>query len=169
MAIKQNTLERPKAKAKTIALVLEGKSDSEVAAVMNVSRQAITKFRHRHAADIAPVVAAVQQAIIDVALKDKEARIRELAWLYGLARNEAEEYGITIVETRKEYKRGSDEADEYVTRDFRTGMVKEMRGLLSDIADEMGHRSTKGGDTYNDNRSLVLVRQYGGFDVGRID
>lgn len=167
MAIKQNTLERPKAKAKTIALVLEGKSDSEVAAVMNVSRQAITKFRHRHAADIAPVVAAVQQAIIDVALKDKEARIRELAWLYGLSRNEVEEHGIAVTEVR--YEGRGESSTEVQTRDYRAPLVKEMRGLLSDIADEMGERSNKGGDTYNDNRSLVLVRQYGGFDVGRID
>jgi hypothetical protein len=167
LPIKGSILERPKSKAKTIALVLEGKSDSEVAAVMNVTRQAITKFRHRHAAEIAPIVEQVEAAIIDVALKDKENRIRELAWLYGLARTEAEEHGITITETR--YEGRGEDREEYQTRDFRAGMVKEMRGLLADIADELGQRSGKGGDINIDNRTQVLVRQYGGFDLGRID
>jgi hypothetical protein len=160
----QSVLEKPKTRAQVIAWIVEGKRDAEIASMLKtqVSRQAIHQFRKRHAAEITPVVKQLDDAIIDVALKDKESRIRELAWLYGLARDEAVEHGITITETH--YEGRGETRDEYVTRDFRTGMVKEMRGLLHDIAEEMGQLE-KG---YTDNRIQILVRSIVGYDTSAL-
>ena len=160
-------LERPKQRARVIALIMEGHNDHAVAEAMKVSRQAITAFRARHKAELVAAAAEVDKSVIDIALKDAEARIRELAWLYGLTRNEIEEYGITVVEER--YEGRGETSTTVKTRDYRDKVVKEARGLLADIADELGQRTTKGGDINIDARTQVLVRQYGGFDLSAID
>lgn len=134
----RRVLDRPGNRKRIEALILEGLSDGAIARQMKVTRQAITAFRHRNAAEVAATVAVVEKQIEDLALGNKEARIRERAWLYGLARKEAEDYGITIAEERREYKRGYEEPNVIITRDFRGAMVKEMRGLLHDIAEELG-------------------------------
>lgn len=151
-------------RAQVVAWLIEGKRPPEIAALTGTSRQAVHAFKRRHITEIQPR----QQAIINARLRDKEARINELNWLYETARTEAETHGLTIVETRTETDGEGEEATKivYETRDFRTGMVREMRGLLKDIADELGQipRPDKGGDTINI-QNAMLVRYVSRDDV----
>ena len=63
---------------------------------------------------------------------------------------------MTIVEERQEYDRNGDKGDRVITRNFRGQLVKEARGILSDIAEELGERSLK--DTCNGG-TFVLIRE----------
>lgn len=51
-----------------------------------------------------------------------------------------------------------------------TALMAEMRATEKQAAQELGEWSEKsGGDTYIDNRSLVLIREYGGIDPDQIE
>ena len=69
-------LERPKIRADVEAWILEGVTDAEIARRVGVHRSAVGYFRKRHAAELAPLIAGVNQQIRDVAIRDKEERIR---------------------------------------------------------------------------------------------
>ena len=137
---------------KVLNMIIDGKRDSEIALVMGCSRQAVGQFRRKYASELQ----IRADHIVDVALKAREERIRELARLYGVASQEMEEYGITIVEERHEYSRGEETAL-IVTRDFRSAMVREMRGLIADIAAEMGERNLGKGDLNLLNHGTVII------------
>jgi hypothetical protein len=76
-----NGLERPKVKERVIALVLGGKTDREIAQAISTTRrsvsfQAISKFRQRHQDEIVSAIQRAEDAVIDLAIRDKEERIR---------------------------------------------------------------------------------------------
>jgi len=135
----QNTLERAGTKATVIALILEGKTDTDIATAVSsrghvLSRQAVTSFRKRHAGELASAVQAVEQAIVNVAIKDKEERIRKLARIYERCEEFVEQNGVMVTEV--EYRNDGETTIE--TRRFQTGLVREMRGILKDVAEELG-------------------------------
>ena len=87
MAGHRYVLEKPVIKERIFALVLEGKSDAEIAEALatpkrKLTRQAITAFRHRHEAELTPIVAEVERQVTDFAIAQKVNRIaaKELRW-----------------------------------------------------------------------------------------
>lgn len=167
-------LERPKVKAKVLAMMVDGMTDKEIADALSttrtpVTRQSVNRFRIRHADEIAPALQELQERTVDLALSMREDRVRERAWLYGLAKREAEEHGVVVVE-RTEERDDDDESKVRIieTRDFRTGMVKEMRGLLHDIAEELD-QLPRAGLTVQDNRVQIVVRRYDGFEPEELE
>ncbi|HLF77256.1 MAG TPA: hypothetical protein VJB57_07150 [Dehalococcoidia bacterium] len=122
--------------AEVITALSGGLRQVDVANQFGVSREAVSQFVKRHRDEVSLARTAVVERLQDLDLTQKEARIRERAWLYGLIKDEAESYGITTVETTTE--RDGDTETVIVTRDFRGSMVKEARGLLMDIATELG-------------------------------
>ena len=154
-------LERPHVRAKLLTLLaIEGLTDREAAKVVSttarpVSGVAVTKFRLRHMDDIKPLVAMKVETEARHLLGDKDARLAEYEWLYGLHRAEAEEYGVGVTEVRYESQRGSDVETRIETRDHRSGMVKAMTTILRSVAEETGQlpRATV---EVSDRRTYVL-------------
>lgn len=137
-----------------VAAFVAGETYSQMAARFGSSIQALTKFRHKHQAQIDALKVELAERVKDVVLTTQEGRIRELAWWYGQIREEAVENGIIVVEERVEGR--GEEAVTYKTRDFRGQMVKEARGVIADIAAELGERSSKGGDTFNIDKAILV-------------
>lgn len=87
MTTQPNTLEQPIVRAQIKALILEGVSDSEIARTIGgVTRQAIFAWRKRHAAELAPVIAAMEKSIEDYAIAQKVRRIAAMddRWQRGM-------------------------------------------------------------------------------------
>jgi hypothetical protein len=163
-------LERPPIRKRVLELLLDGQTPRQIAAAIStkratVSHQAITKFRDRHAAThIEPVVKEVERQVSDYAIASKVNRVAELQHLYDLTRAEVDAYGITIVETRTETR--GDTETVYVTRDYRSGLVKEARGILDQVSEELGQKPKA--DQNINLRAQVIVRQVKGFDPERL-
>lgn len=159
MAFNRYFLERPKTRARIFALVLDGKSDQEVATAIATkqhqpTRQAITAFRKRHAEQLAPVIQAVEAAVVDLAIKDKEERIRRLSWMWDQMLEVYEKQGLVLF-TRRRY--GDVEVEEEA---FNVGLTKEMRSVLNDVAAELGQRQ-KIAINVNDNRVINFIELIG--------
>lgn len=160
-----HTLEKPKVRAKIIALKLEGKSDSQIAAVVGGTRQGVTAFVARHRDLIVPVAAAAAAEVIEQTkamwITDKVSRTRVLQEVADLTLAELREFGITIVEERHEQTDSDGAVVITKTRDYRGTMVKELRGLLKDAAIEEGQivptAPNKGGLMRE-----VIIREYEG-------
>jgi hypothetical protein len=80
-AKKRSKLDKPKTAALIVAWVSEGKSDAEVASLLarrrtKTTRQAVTKFRARHAGEIAAITTQAVAELRDVAIADKGERVR---------------------------------------------------------------------------------------------
>lgn len=140
-------LEKPAIKAKVLCFVADGKSDREVAAAVStkrtvVSRQAITAFRHRHTDDLATKQEEAIAEVEELWITDKAERIKRLAAMFDKCDEALTEYGVMITEERT-FGNG-DDAETVTTRRFNGGMVKEMRGLLSDAANELGQLPKSG-------------------------
>lgn len=170
LAKRRTVLERPKQCAQAIALVLEGKSDADVAAVMKVSRQAVTAFRHRHADELAPAVAEIERQIIDYAIADKVNRIAGADADYNAlgavieARANDKRYdepgyatGL-MAHTLKVIGSGRNQEviDEYKVD---TALVAERRAIRREVAEALG-QLPKTTDITIENQVSVIVREY---------
>lgn len=159
---KTQVLERPQTRAKVIAWLVEGKGPTEIASLVStpkrpVTRQAVCAFAKRHAEDITPIVAEVEQAIRDIAIQDKTERLRELGRIYVKCADALDEYGVMITEERTSYTRDGDPSELIVTRKFNGGLIKEMRGVLRDVAEELNDIARPPVVSItNDNRKYVL-------------
>lgn len=161
MAKRQQVLERNK--ARVISLVLEGLSDAEVAAAMSerrvtVSRQAVTAFRRRHAAEIAPVVAEVERQIKDYAIASKVNRIAGLDALRQRVENWVEERGLV------ELQETTHESGAVTVRErFAREVSAELRALYRAAAEELD-QLPRGNLTIDNRTQVMLVRHYDGYD-----
>lgn len=147
---------RPKVRAMVNGLIANGVPDAEIARQVGVSRQAVTAYKHKHADLVAPVVAEVERQITDYAIASKVNRIAELQHLYDLTRQEVDEFGITVVEQRTEHDDGKETV--IVTRDYRSGLVKEARGILRQVSEELDELP-RGNPNSNTSETFVLIRE----------
>jgi len=155
-------LERPQTRKKVEAWIVEGLPNTEIARRVGVHHSAVAKFRHRHEDSIQPIVAEVERQIIDYAIANKVNRIAELQHFYDLTRKEVDEYGIIVVETRTETDGEGVHATTTVieTRDYRSSLVKEARGILRQVSEELDQLPRS--STINiDNRTQIVIRDYG--------
>lgn len=127
-----------------IADLTGGMTQADVARKYGASTAAVCKFTKKYAAQLAETRAEVNDAIRQLALVNKQHRIEQREHLFNLIMADVEKNGITITETRIESENGEDVT--YVTNNFRGSLVKEARGLLMDIATELGE-IPKAGDT----------------------
>lgn len=158
-----HTLEKPKVKAKIIALVLDGMNDSQIAAVVGSTRQAITAFKGRHKDEIEPKVEQAAALVIDKAITDKANRLaaKDFRWQLleqvRLARakgEQGEETGLIV----KQYKAlGSGPLAEIVTEyKLDAGWLAAALALEDSAADELGQRP-KIGDGLNIDKAIINI------------
>ena len=145
---------RPKVRAVVNGLIAEGVTDAEIARRIGVSRQAVTAYKHKHPDLVAPVVDEIVRQVTDYAIANKVNRIAELQHLFELTRQEVDEYGITAVETRTETD--GDKETVIVTRDYRSGLVKEARGILRQVAEELAQLPRPETNVNIDNRQIIV-------------
>ena len=148
-------LERPQTRKKVEAWIVEGLTNVEIAKRVNVHHSAIAKFRKRHEPEITAHVAEVERQITDYAIAHKVNRIAELQHLYDLTRQEVDEFGITVVEQRTEMNDGKETV--IVTRDYRSGLVKEARGILRQASEELDQLPR--GSDHSTSETFVLIRE----------
>lgn len=175
MANRTRPLEKPATRAKAISLIIEGLSDAEVAAALSdkrvsVTRQAITQFRHRHAAEIAPVVEEIVKQTTDYAIASKVKRVAALddRWQRMVALINARatdtrysdepgyETGL-MVHQLKAVGKGDDFqlVDLYVTDN---GLLAEMRATERAAAEELD-QMPRGKEDGNTRETFVLIRE----------
>ncbi len=142
-------------KDEVIGAFAQGVTWSQMIDLFGCSRAALAKFHDKYLDEIDQLRAAAAERVRDVVLTTKEGRIRELAWWYDQIKEEAVENGIVVVEERVIDGDG-ESSTTLKTRDFRGQMVKEARGILDDIAAELGERSPKDG---GNGGTFVLIRE----------
>lgn len=173
-------LRQTKTKAQVIGMMIEGLSDRDIAAALaakslTISHQAITAFRKRHAAEIAPVVAEVERQITDAAIASKVQRILDADEDYRrlgqviearAADKRYDEPGYStgvMVHSLKQTGSGQNAVlvDEYKTD---TALIAERRALRREVAEELDQLPRGSTNVNIDNRVQVLIRQVDGYD-----
>lgn len=156
MANRTRPLEKPATRAKAISLIIEGLSDAEVAAALSdkrvsVTRQAITQFRHRHAAEIAPVVEQVEKQITDYAIAQKVNRIAGLQALADRVHSVIDDRGLVerTVTSGKDW--------ESVRERFARELPAELRAIYKAAAEEMGDLPRPADQSINVNVGVALA------------
>lgn len=161
MAANNGTLERRK--AKVFEYILTGAmSDAQVALALStpkrsVTPQAITAFRERHATELAQVTIELIEEVKHRWIADKDARLGKLENIYDGLEEVKETYGFMVTTEEAAGKEG-----ERVIYDqhFNGQLAAQMRGVLSDAADELGQKPKTPVNVNIDNRTQqVFVRQ----------
>ena len=154
-------LERGDTPARVIALVLDGLSDQQVATRLSttrarVSRQAITKFRKRHAAEIQAQQVAVVEAVRDTSIRDKAQRISNADVVATKIMEWVETHGL-VTETQTV----GDEDETIITRRFNRAIVSALKDIQEYVAEELGELP-KAGVNFN----LNEINQTAVLDMG---
>ena len=137
-------LAKPKVRARIRAWCVEGKSSREIVELLkaelriSVTPQAVQGYIRRHRAEIDALVGRVVEAVEEVTIKDKSERIRRLAGLYDRMDEIVTTRGLLAREP-KVIGSGRDAYEVEVER-FDAALVRELRGVLGDVADELGDR-----------------------------
>lgn len=129
-----------------IEALAQGSTWSMLIGQYGCSKTAFAAFTKRHAAEIAERKQAIREHIQDVGLKDREERIRKLAWVADSIETELKERGFMWMEP---FGR-----DREVLK-MPTGAIAEYRSALDDIAREVGDRVPTKIDL-SDRRTYVL-------------
>ncbi len=161
-------LERPRVRARVIAMLVEGRGNREIAAAVGVTHQALTGFRRRHRDEIEALAARVREAVADVTIADKALRIRKLTEHFGriegliaegrLIARDVKIVGVGDYQERIEIER------------FEAALEKAYRATLHDVAQELGELPKP--EVNIDNRqqsvhfTLELTRPDGASDGG---
>lgn len=140
----RSTLDRPKVKPLIIGWSVGGVGPSEIVTRLkgqkiNVTRQAVHGFLKRHGVEIQALGARVQEQVAVHAITSKEERIRRLDSLWD-DMNEIRQSRGLMARDVKVYGTGRERTVEEIER-FDAALVKEMRGVLGDVAEEMGDRT----------------------------
>mgnify|MGYP001575296611 CR=1 FL=1 len=159
----KSVLSRPRVRERVIAWVLEGKSAAYIGALAApgepVSAQAVSQWRKRNADVIEEARARAEGLVLDVAIRDKVERVRRLAGLYDGMQDIVTTRGLMASEPKWI---GSDKVGREVElQRFDAALVKEMRGTLRDVAEELGQVPRP---DVSVQQTLVLIRQVIGVD-----
>ena len=162
-------------KDEVIALVLDGKSDPEIAAKYSCRRESVYLFRERHKAELSALMLQVGDMLIGVALANKQQRVVDADTDYQrlgqviearAADTRYDEPGYSSGLMVHEVKAlGGGENVTFVDQyKVDTAVIAERRALRRAVAEEMDQLPKGNGDTINDNRTQILVRQVIGYD-----
>ncbi len=151
-------------------MYLSGMDAPAIARELGVTKQAVYKHIKNHER---PKIVAIKEAeftaLKDNWISDKTERLSRLQMLAEKTLAEVDEYGVVVVERVIETSKDGTKETVTETRDYRASLVRELRGLFSDAAAELGQRPSPPNITVNnDNRTQVLVRQLvdGSADMG---
>ena len=126
-------LKRPNIRERVLEGVLAGWTDQRVADSLPVevpiSRQSITEWRKRNAEELTALYAKAAALVEEVALRDKAERIRQLA-------HHADEMGAVLA--AEGYLWEEPHGVDRTVKRVPTAVIKELRGLYRDIAEELG-------------------------------
>ncbi len=140
-------------------MIASGGTSSEVAPRFKATRESVWAFKRRHAKELADLETADLDQIKATMQAHKENRIAELDALYAGALAWLEEHGYS--ERVERFDRQGNLVG--ATTRFRADAVNALRGLLADIAEELGERKTTG-DTTNIAAVVNIIR--GGTPLG---
>ncbi len=130
-------IEQPGLREQVIGLLAAGRLPRDIVPVLagsgvTVTRKAIQAFRTRHTAEIAAIVERTREVVDGIALREKSARVRELARMFDELRTLANDRGYVVRSERH------DGEQVHVRERFDPSLSKEMRACLRDIAEELG-------------------------------
>ncbi len=154
---RRNTLE--KRKVSVLTMLAAGATNPEVAAKYKVARHSVWDFSRRHAESLQALRSEVDAGILANYTAHKGNRVAELDSLYNRSVQFLEEQGFSEKITR--YNRDGEVISE--TERYRADTIAQLRGILDDIATEVGERVTKG-DTTNIAAVVNIIR--GGTPLG---
>jgi hypothetical protein len=173
-----NTLEQPVVREQIKAAILDGKSDSAIAKVHGVTRQAIHFFRRRHAAELAPVIKAIEKSIEDYAIASKLRRVAAMddRWQRGIAliqaraadtRYQSEPGYSTGIMVHRLKSVGSGDSAEIVDEfAFDSSLYASLLALETAVSDQMGQ--TPRPDTHVGDQNIFIFEVIAPRDHGGI-
>ncbi len=129
------------ANGRVLKMYLDGMTPPDIARELGVSRQAVHAYLKRHdKTKLRPIHTAAERAVADYWIADKRERLSRLQAIAEKTLAEVDEYGIVVVERVTETtKEGSNETVIVSEkRDYRASLVRELRGIFRDAAEEMG-------------------------------
>lgn len=127
-----------------IGWIIEGRTVTEIVPLLKehrhltVTHQALTAFKRRHAAEIDAAQRKVAEAVLNVTIRDKAERIHRLSGLYDKMTEIVETRGLLATDVK--YVGSAEYGREVEVQRFDAALVRELRGVLSDVADELGDR-----------------------------
>lgn len=123
-------------RATVLGLLVDGSSHGDIASQVGVTPQAIDRFAKKHVAEIEALRGKIAAAVEDVTIRDKAERIRRLAGLYDGMQAIIDSRGLMVAEVK--FVGGPLVGREVEVERFDAALVREMRGVLSDVAEEVG-------------------------------
>ena len=158
-AAKRAVLDHPGMTEIVLGLVLQpGMTDVSVAAALpipGVSRQAIHLWRKRHREEFEAARLEAAARTTEVAVTQKVERVRRLAGLYDEMQEIVSNRGLMASEAK--WIGDGKVGREIEVQRFDGGLVKEMRGTLRDVAEELGQVPRP--DVGAVERTFVLIRE----------
>lgn len=157
-----------------IALIVEGKGSREIARIIGCARDSVHSFQARHAEEIDALRRELEQRVEAYAITKQVNRIRDAQLRRDLLDQvrESRASGGTGMETGivlRQYKTlGSGEFAETVEEyKVDTAFLAEWRANDKQVAEELGQIQQPAPNINIDNRTQILVREYG-VDLKRI-
>ena len=158
-AVQRRVLDKPGMTDRVRALVLEGRTDVQVALALadevpGLSYMAILYWRRRHREELEAARLEAAARTTEVAVTQKVERVRRLAGLYDGMQEIIDSRGLLASEPKwiGDGKTGR----EVEVQRFDGSLVKEMRGTLRDVAEELGQVPRP---DVSVQQNFVLVRQ----------
>lgn len=139
-------LDRNPAKRRIIRLILDGKTDDQIAAAMGVHFTSIWRFRQRHTDEIAELVARIESEAADYQVAHKVQRIADYDDLRTLLTTEIQERGVAW-----------DEETRHGTKRHLSAAVDALLRTNKQAAEELD-QLPRAGVTVN-NQNVVIVKQ----------
>lgn len=145
-------LDAPRQAKKILAMVLEGKSNPEIASVIGCDQSAIWHWRRRHSSEIEVAMERAAMEVQDYAIASKAERVATLDWLATAMKAELRDNGIAWVEETR-----------YGSKRRISGAATELRMALRQAAEELD-QLPRAGVTVN-NQNVVIVKTVSGSDA----
>ena len=154
--------------ADVIRMLLDGKSQRDVAAAFSASLRGVQLFIERHEDELKAIRAEVANNTADVWIADAEKRIRGLDddWRALAAVQEARAADRTYADVPgystgrmvHTFKAVGSGRDQQIVDEFQVdvGVIAERRALVESAAKLLGQMPKQGGDVYNDNRVTII-------------
>lgn len=127
--------------ANVMAWTLEGRSTREIAERLealgvSVTHRAVVGFQRRHREEIVTLEDAVRTQLTGRAITEKAERIRRLSALYDGMQAIVDERGLMAEDVK--WIGDTESGREVKVQRFDAGLVREMRAVLREVAEQLG-------------------------------
>ena len=158
---RRTVLERHR--AEVISLVMEGRTDAQVARFYQVSREAVSRFRERHADELTAIQLKVDQQIEDYAIAQKVNRIaaKDFRWrlLEEVRRQRSQDgTGIDTGLVVRQYKALGSGKNMQIVEEFKVddGLLAALERAEHGAAEELAQLPRPDVNVQN---NIILIRQ----------